>query len=132
MTYNNAKLKQILSSKGALDGYLRGVAENIVGDIKLSLQETSPGEVQERFDPHRFVTASKPGDPPNVDRGFLINSIAWKKEATLRYVVHDGVPHGIKMELGDGTVQARPFVRPVFVVWKKKMGNDMRNKKVWS
>ncbi len=121
----------IANSDTMLDQYLRGVAIEIVNDIKEGIDETSSGETQERFDPHRFVVASRPGDPPNTDMGLLVNSIQWAPGAkTLEYIVHDGVEYGIDLELGTSKIAARPFVRPVFEVWRKKLAQDMRDKQV--
>lgn len=131
MTYDNSKLRQLIATSPALfDAYLRGVAEEMVSDIKLSLQDTSPGEVQERHNPQRYVIASLPGDPPNVDRGFLIGSIRVVPDGAMRYLIQDGVEYGLGLELGTAEMAARPFVRPVFTHWGKKLPKDMKDKKI--
>ena len=123
--YNNTKL-QMLINNPKLNPYLRGLAEEIVNDIKLSMEDVSPGIT---YGDH---VASLPGDPPNVDTSALVASIDWKQQDLLTMIVHDGQPHGIELELGTADVAARPFMRPQFIKWKKQIVQDMKDKKVIS
>jgi len=125
MTYNNSKLKALINNP-KLNPYLRGLAEEIVNDIKLSMEEVSPGR---DYGDHE---ASLPGDPPNVDQGFLVSSIDWDEISELKMVVFDGEPYGIELELGTATVEARPFMRPQFTFWKQYIGRDMKEQGVIS
>lgn len=94
------------------DALLRGVAEEIVSDIKLS------------FGP----SPSRPGDPPGVVTGDLRASIAWTPQAPLRIFVHDGVVYGVYQELGGEHMPARPFMAPVFEEWRRrKLATFARN-----
>ena len=129
MSYNNAKLKSLLTA-GYFDTYLRGVADDMTNDIELSINEVSAGQTQERSDPTRTVVASRPGDPPNTDRGFLVASIKSKKIKDNTYAIHDGVSYGIELELGTSQIKARPFIRPVFKAWKKNIAADFKKQQV--
>lgn len=131
MTLDKRKLMDLIANATTVfDDYLNGVAIEMVNDIKESINDSSPGEVQERFDPQRFVIASLPGDPPNTDMGLLVNSIDWEKFDVGTYLIYDGVEYGLDLELGTSQIAARPFVRPVFEDWKKKLAQDFRDKRV--
>lgn len=62
-----------------------------------------------RGTPHR---ASKPGDPPAVDRGILRSSIAWQAKGRDKRVVGTNVEYGPHLEFGTRFMQPRPFLRP--------------------
>ena len=129
--YNNAKLKSLLKNP-KLNPYLRGLAEQIVGDIKLSMQEVSPGKTYNLYDPKRTHVASRPGDAPNIDKGLLVASIGWYQKAKHTMIIHDGVPYGIELEIGNANVAARPFVRPQFTKWTKDIAGDMKKQGIIS
>ena len=89
---------------GILDKILRGVATDMVSDIKLSFG-SSP---------------ASPGGPPGVDTGTLRASIKWKKQGKLSYIIHDGVLYGIMLEFATARRKyAFPFMRPVFEEWRQ-------------
>lgn len=93
------------------DELLRAVAEEMVGDIKLSFG-TSP---------------SAPGDPPGVDTGALRASMGWSPDGKLRILIHDGVVYGIWLEMGTSKMAARPFITPQFEEWRaRKFGKFAR------
>ena len=125
MTYTNKKLRQLMQGE-LFDAYLRGVAEEMVNDIRLEIDTVSPGKTQQRSDPTRTVVASIPGEPPNTDLGNLIGSIDWKPAGHLLYHIHDGMPYGIELEIGTSQIKARPYIRPVFADWKKKIVKDFK------
>jgi HK97 gp10 family phage protein len=57
--------------------------------------------------------ASKPGDPPNVDKAALINSIATMRMGKLKYAITAGTEHAVPLEFGTSKMAARPFFRPM-------------------
>jgi hypothetical protein len=107
-----------------IDAFGRGVCEDMVTDIKLSLQEVSPGRKETRYNPRRDVTVSRPGDPPNVDTGALINSIHWEPQGPGRWWIMDGVEYGQYLE----EVWNRPFMQPVFEVWQRRLPDEARRR----
>lgn len=112
----------IATTEKQLDAYGRGVAQEMVNDVKLSIQETSPGRTEIRYSPKRTVTVSMEGDAPNTDLGALINSIGWRAVGRLMYWIHDGVEYGHTLE----EVYNRPFIQPVFEEWRRKLPDDAR------
>lgn len=131
MTYVNKKLLE-LKDNPALDGWLNGVAIEIVNGIKESMVTMSPGQTRTRYNPKRTVVAAGPGQVPNVDLGHLRLSIGWVRVKKNLYYIHDGVPYGVNLETGTSKMQARPFMRPQFKIWKKKIAADFKAKKVIS
>jgi hypothetical protein len=106
---DTVKLDGLIASLPAqLDAYLRGVAEEMVSDIKLSFP----------------ASPSPEGGPPGVDTGTLRASIRWTKVDKLTYWIHDGVEYGIYQEY----IYNRPFIAPVFEVWRRKLGRDAQQK----
>ncbi len=106
--------------------WLDAVAEDIVSDVKLSMGTSPPGRAYPRG--NTVHVASQPGYPPNVDTGNLRASIGWRRLAPLDREVRDGVDYGAGLEFGHGRVAARPFMRPVFVAWRLKIGRDARRR----
>lgn len=96
----------IANTPGECDAWLRSVAQQITDDIKLSFG-TSP---------------SPPGGPPGVDTGALRASMHWYESGKLEYTVSDGVEYGQYLEL----VWDRPFMTPMFELWRDKLGDDAR------
>lgn len=94
------------------DQALRAAAEDMTTEMKLSFGTGPAGETYTR-DGVSHV-ASAPGFPPNPDTNALMNSLRWMPAGRLRYEIRDGVQHGIYMELGTETIEARPFMTPVF------------------
>ena len=65
----------------------------------------------------RVHWSSAPGDPPNTDTGFLVNSIYSRRISTYKSQVLCTARYGLPLELGWRTktgksVPARPFMRP--------------------
>ena len=104
------------------DAWLRGVANEILGDIVLSFNTSPPGRSYTRGETTHI--ASQPGYPPNIDTGALEASMGVRRLKQLRYEIHDGVDYGIHLELGTERMAARPFVGPVFDDWQRKIQRD--------
>lgn len=112
--------------------WLRGVGEQMVGDIKLSMGTSPPGITYRRGPKNKkgakTHTASKPGYAPNVDIGTLRASIHLEKQSgPYEYHISDGVIYGKYLEFGTARgMAARPFMRPVFDKWQKQIEDDAR------
>lgn len=118
---NDAILKQIQGDTRGRDDWLRGIREQIVGDVVVSFGTSPPGI---QYGDH---VASQPGFPPNIDIGDLARSIRGRRIKLLHHRIEDGVAHGIKMEDGTEDVEARPFIRPVFDEWQKKIEDEAKD-----
>lgn len=121
------KLQQLIATEPErVDKWLRGVAQQIVGDIKLSFGTSPDGRAYERGTVTHI--ASQPGYPPNVDTGTLRASIDSRPVASrkLTYEIHDGVEYGYHLEMGTERMEARPFVAPVFNDWQRKIMDDAK------
>lgn len=60
----------------------------------------------------KFHVASKPGEAPNADTGFLDRSIAVSVPSPLKAEVNVFAPYAARLEFGDSKVAERPFLRP--------------------
>lgn len=121
------KLQQLIATEPErVDKWLRGVAQQIVGDIKLSFGTSPDGRAYERGTVTHI--ASQPNYPPNVDTGTLRASIDSRPVASrkLTYEIHDGVEYGYHLEMGTERMEARPFVAPVFNDWQRKIMDDAK------
>lgn len=119
------KMQQIIRNEPErVDKWLRGVANEILGDIVLSFNTSPPGRTYTRGETTHI--ASQPGYPPNIDMGALEASMGVRRLKQLRYEIHDGVEYGIHLELGTERMAARPFVGPVFDDWQHKIDDDAR------
>lgn len=120
-----SKMRRLIQQEPeTVDKWLRGVAQEIVGDIKLSFNTSPPGRTYTRG----TVThvASQPGYPPNVDTGTLRASIDSRRLSRMKYEIHDGVEYGYHLEFGTERMAARPFFAPVFDDWQRKINDDAR------
>lgn len=121
------KLQQLIATEPErVDKWLRGVAQQIVGDIKLSFGTSPDGREYKRGTVTHI--ASQPNYPPNVDTGTLRASIDSRPVASrkLTYEIHDGVEYGYHLEMGTERMEARPFVAPVFNDWQRKIMDDAK------
>lgn len=108
---------------GKADQALRASAEDMTTEMKLSFGTGPAGETYVRNGVEHI--ASTPGFAPNSDTGSLYSSLRWEPAGVLRYEIRDGVSHGIYMELGTETIEARPFMTPVFERWRQGAFADM-------
>lgn len=97
------------------NAFLRGVAQEITNDVKLSMGTSPPGRSYSRGS--RSHTASRPGYPPTPDTGALRASIRWEQQGQLVMHIMDGVEYGIHLEFGTSRLAARPFMRPAVEAW---------------
>ena len=116
--------KLIQTEPAKVEAWLAGVANEILSEIVLSFGTSSGGATY--VSQGKSHTASKPGDPPNVDTGTLRASMNVQKEKALTYHVSDGVEYGIMLEDGTEHIAPRPFVRPVFDSWANKIEADAK------
>ena len=115
-----SKLREIKRTlPGKFDDALRGAAEEIASDIKLSFNTGPGGRTYQRGNVSHV--ASQPGYPPNVDIGTLKNSIrAVRGNHQFQHFIVDGVEYGVELELGRERVKARPFFTPVMENWRNR------------
>ncbi|MEQ9027566.1 MAG: hypothetical protein RLP44_02525 [Aggregatilineales bacterium] len=112
---NDAELQRIISDLqgGHLDDWLAGLAEQAVGDMKLSMGDSPNGNQYWRG--NKIHYASIASFPPNVDTGALRASLHTEKRGDNDYIIADGVEYGIHLELGTENMEARPFMRPIIL-----------------
>lgn len=119
------KMQRLIQEEpGKVDAWLRGVAQEMVGDIKLSFNTSPAGRSYQRGTVTHI--ASRAGYPPNVDTGTLRASIDSRKIGNLKYEIHDGVEYGVHLEFGTEKMAARPFFAPVFDDWQQKIDDDAK------
>lgn len=105
---DTAKMTKIISETPKRAEIALGmVAEEIVTDIKLSMQASPPTGRKYR---RRSIThtASSAGNPPRPDTGALMGSIRHQKAGRLTEHIMDGVEHGFYQEV----LYNRPWMRP--------------------
>lgn len=118
---NDAELTRIIQQQPEqAESWLDGVAQQITNEIVQSFGTSPPGR---SYGNH---VASSPGYPPNVDTGALSGSIRWEPAGVLTRRISDGVTYGYYLEMGTESIEARPFVRPVFNRWNEAIAEDAR------
>lgn len=106
------------------DDWLRGVGEQVMGDVKLGMLESPADGATYKRGKKGTHTASSPGNPPRPDMGTLVNSLRVVRVGELHYELRDGVEYGYWLEIGTEHIAARPFVSPVFEEWRGKIVKD--------
>lgn len=125
VTVDTAGLRRLIAEEPRrVDTWLRGVAEQMVGDVKLSFGSGPGGRTYKRG--RKYHVASSPGHAPNVDTGTLRASIKQQPAGHLTYRISDGVEYGVHLEYGTSRMAARPFMTPVFEAWNKKIEADAK------
>lgn len=81
---------------------------------KALMNTSSPGKTYTRASGTH--TASRPGFPPNIDTGTLVNSIHVEPAGMLRRLLADGTEYGVFLEFGATNLAPRPFFGPT-VLW---------------
>lgn len=109
-----------------VDQWLAGVAETMVGDIKLSFGTGPAGKSYKRGKGGKYHVASSPGFPPNVDVGTLRASIRQEPAGRLTRRIVAGAENAELLENGTAHMAARPFMSPVFDDWSTKIEDDAK------
>lgn len=126
---DDEKLTRLISEHPAqADSWLRGVAEEMVTDIKLGMDDSPATGREYSRGQGRVHTASSPGNFPRPDMGTLRASMRFKRVGALHYEIVDGVEYGIYLEDGTERMAARPFMGPTFDAWRKKIAQDAKDK----
>ena len=116
MTTNARKNVKIAVTRGT------SLVEN---EAKESIAQGGTGKTYEKYNPRRTHTASKSGQPPATDTGFLISQITMNvKSQTNGSVVGQVIsaaPYSKALEFGTTTMDARPFMQPALEKNKKKI-----------
>jgi HK97 gp10 family phage protein len=120
-------LERIIQQEpGRVDKWLRGVAMQMVGDVKLKFNSGPRGRAYKRG--KKFHIASSPGYPPNVDTGTLRATINHNPAGHLTYHITAGTNYAAYLEYGTTKMAARPFMGPVFTAWNQKIEADAKEK----
>lgn len=100
----DAQIKQIVA---------KGVQDTRNTAVESLHSQTGGGKTYQRYNPRRTHLASKAGDPPNTDTGYLASNV---------FGVIDTDGHGGQvesradyseaLEFGTSKMQARPFLQP--------------------
>lgn len=98
-----------------VDRWLRGVAEQMAGDIKLRFNTGPAGRTYKRG--KRLHVASSPGYSPNSDTGALKASIRKTPAGRLKYHIGASGRYAQYLEQGTTKMQPRPYIGPVFADW---------------
>jgi HK97 gp10 family phage protein len=90
---------------------VRATAQAIRNDAIISVKShLSAGEVYTRGTVKHV--ASKPGNPPNQDRGTLTRNIRVTMNDNLTAEVSSNAPYSAALEFGTSNMAARPFMTP--------------------
>jgi hypothetical protein len=89
---------------------VREFAFAVEAQMKLLMTQPKSGRQYKRGS--RTHTASRPGEAPAVDTGFLINSIRTAIISDTRAEIVVGAEYAEALEFGGDKVAERPFIRP--------------------
>jgi len=90
---------------------VRATAQAIRNDAIISVKShLSAGEVYTRGTVKHV--ASKPGSPPNQDRGTLTRNIRVTMNDDLKADISSNAPYSAALEFGTSNMAARPFMTP--------------------
>lgn len=117
------KSKFKVLEKELMDRQVRAVQEStlLIHNIAVSsIQDNSKGTPQVRYRPKRTVLVSKPGSPPNTDRGVAAQSIKFDfKNGGLLGRVGTNLKYLAALEFGTKNTKARPWLSTAIKVAKK-------------
>lgn len=115
-TYRLSATKRKVSAKGkAAAGYR-----------SLGLKERDAGGGKSEFiTGYKLHRASRPGEAPASDTGYLANSIEVAKVSKSRVLVVVGAEYGRILELGGAHVKPRPYLLPAFVKARRSLGRKL-------
>lgn len=99
------------------------------GEAVKSIRETSSGRSEKRYGPTRVVQVSKPGDPPNTDKGTLLKSVGFNvDEVEMVSEVGTNLKSGKALEFGTSKMKARPWLFPALERVKRDLVQIFRQK----
>jgi HK97 gp10 family phage protein len=81
----------------------------VVMKTAFDIQADAQASMKGGGSPHH---ASQPGDPPNVDTGFLRGSVDVEAMGETQAMVGVGAEYGLYLEYGTSKMAARPFLTP--------------------
>lgn len=115
--------RMIPKTRSALEKQLAVSALAIHKEAVKGIKKVSGGKKQTRSNPTRTVTVSKPGDPPNTDRGGLIQSIQFEVDkSTLDASVGSNLKYAAWLEFGTKRMKKkRPWLAPAIRKTKNKI-----------
>ena len=123
----NKKLKKTLK-EGAEKNVKRAVfrSTNLVRNtaVQSILQGGKSGRVYEKYEPRRTHQASRAGEPPASDTGFLASQITTEVKIKDDKVVGQiiaSAPYAVHLEFGTTNMLARPFMQPALKKNKNKI-----------
>ena len=123
----NKKLKKTLK-EGAEKNVKRAVfkSTNLVRNtaVESILRGGKSGRVYEKYEPRRTHQASRAGEPPASDTGFLASQITTEVKLQEDKVVGQiiaSAPYAKHLEFGTTNMLARPFMQPALQKNKKKI-----------
>lgn len=93
------------------------------------IMKQSQGEKQTRYSPKRSVTASKPGDPPNVDTGVFVKSVKFEFRDDSGFVGTND-KRGPWLEFGTKNMAARPWLSSAVVSARREMQKIFKKMKI--
>lgn len=95
-----------------------------------SMREVSQGRAYPRGGGKMHV-ASKPGDPPNIDTGWLAKNVTWEiDKKALEARVGTNVEYGQNLETGTMEIAPRPWLGPALRKVRPEIVKFFRLKKV--
>ena len=91
--------------------------------VKL-IQDNVDGSPQVRYKPKRVVNVSNPGEPPNTDKGRLVQSIKFDfKEKGLIGRIGTNLKYGKDLEFGTKKMRARPWLSTAIQIVSKDIAD---------
>lgn len=92
-------------------------AEDMTNKIKLSMDDSPRDGLTYRRGSRVHVASTSP-NPPRPDIGTLKNSMRWTQDGKLRRRIEDGVEYGVYLEMGTTDIDKRPFMNPMFEIFR--------------
>jgi hypothetical protein len=93
---------------------------------KIYIKASSWSVATHQADSYRTHQASAPGQPPAVDLGYLVNSIATVRVSKLTTAVVVYAEYGIYLEMGTVRMAPRPYLEPAFDENVAKIGGELK------
>lgn len=106
--------KLLRQSPAAADRAIEALAREGERYSKTLMGTSPPGRTYTRE--RTTHTASRPGFPPNIDTGTLVNSIHVEPAGRMKRLLVDGTEYGVFLEFGATNLAPRPFFGPT-VLW---------------